>query len=170
MIFKAQLTINTDKLDITDPCYDEDVWCRTSVPVVPGQYTTEVWYYDDDEGYRDIRALLIYRSDSLYAKGDIDERALSLRSEYIDDIGVDSGTAGIYVNKPNYDDKTWRAIADYFYGRENAFSNKFYIATTQDNPTQCIGVTVSTGGDGGFPLYSMLDEGGNTVGYIVYFD
>lgn len=25
-------------IDVTDPCYNSDVWCRTSIDVVPGTY------------------------------------------------------------------------------------------------------------------------------------
>ena len=28
----------TSKVDITDPCYDKDTWCRKTVNVVEGNY------------------------------------------------------------------------------------------------------------------------------------
>lgn len=32
-----------NKVDITDPCYDKDAWCRITADCVPGTYTA---YYD----------------------------------------------------------------------------------------------------------------------------
>lgn len=37
----------TDVVDITDPAYDKDVWCRISRSVHPGRYDCIVWMHKD---------------------------------------------------------------------------------------------------------------------------
>ncbi len=36
------LNITADEIDITDPSYDKDVWCRTRKPITPGEYNCYV--------------------------------------------------------------------------------------------------------------------------------
>ena len=31
------------KIDITDPCYNKDVWCRTTATVKDGEYSCVIW-------------------------------------------------------------------------------------------------------------------------------
>lgn len=42
------LSIDNGKIDITDPCYDRDVWCRVNdVEVVPGKYVCQIEKQND---------------------------------------------------------------------------------------------------------------------------
>ena len=39
-------------VDITDPCYDKDVWCRMNdVKISDGEYTCNVWHHTDKGTY-----------------------------------------------------------------------------------------------------------------------
>lgn len=35
-------------VDITDPCYDKDVWCRMNAEVKSGTYDCRVWRQTDE--------------------------------------------------------------------------------------------------------------------------
>ena len=74
-------------IDVTDPCYNRNVWCRTSVDVVPGTYDC---YATHTENGR-VAEIFIKRKDSR-----------SVRTRMIDTIGVDAGLAGFFNNKKDY--------------------------------------------------------------------
>ena len=63
----------TDSVDITDPCYDRDTWCRMNgVKIKPGNYKCIVWMRPDKfvhEGkkYDDTRVATI----GIYLDGNI---------------------------------------------------------------------------------------------------
>ena len=41
-------------VDITDPCYDKDVWCRmNNVKISEGEYACYVWRHTDKGRYED---------------------------------------------------------------------------------------------------------------------
>ena len=41
-------------VDITDPCYDKDVWCRmNNVKISEGEYACYVWRHTDKGKYED---------------------------------------------------------------------------------------------------------------------
>lgn len=37
-VFAGTIQIKGDEVDVTDPCYDKNVWCRTKVKIYPGTY------------------------------------------------------------------------------------------------------------------------------------
>lgn len=93
-------------VDITDPCYDRDVWCRMDdVKIKTGIYTCMVWYQTDKGKYKgmpycDKRVGII----GIYLDGEIPRQK---EMEEIGVIGVDAGLAGFFHNKPDYDDEAW---------------------------------------------------------------
>lgn len=92
-------------IDITDPCYDKDVCCRTTATVKEGTYDCIVWrqtekYFDDGGECSDIRVGII----GIYLDGIIPRQS---EMEEIASIGVDAGLAGFFINKPDYTDKQW---------------------------------------------------------------
>lgn len=92
-------------VDITDPCYSKDVWCRMTAEVKAGEYTCYIWRnteYEDYNGrqYKDVRVGVI----GIYLDGII-PRQRSM--EEIGSIGVDAGLAGFFMNKPDYNDEEW---------------------------------------------------------------
>ena len=85
-----------DKIDITDPCYNKDVWCRiNNFPISAGTYECYVRMADNEEtgGWGERVARIGIRKD----KADRYVRKGS--------IGVDAGLAGFFNNKPDYTDE-----------------------------------------------------------------
>ncbi|ERT38314.1 MAG: hypothetical protein Q4F83_07705 [Eubacteriales bacterium] len=100
-------------VDITDPCYDRDTWCRMNdVKIKEGQYTCMVWYQTDrgecdgkPYSYRLVGIIGIYLNGVIPAQKSMKE---------IGCIGVDAGLAGFFHNKPDYSDEQnlpWRCLA-----------------------------------------------------------
>lgn len=99
-------------VDITDPCYDKDVWCRMNdVKISDGEYTCNVWHHTDKGTYKDgtpysyilVGAIGIYRNGDIPRQKDMEE---------IGSIGVDAGLAGFFHNKPDYSDEEWGRFCD----------------------------------------------------------
>ena len=127
--FMAQITLPSEELsaeptcgsgtmdfhgsvDITDPCYNRDVWCRmTDVKIRKGVYTCIAWHHKDkgtfDNGepycYDVIGIIGIYLDGVIPCQKDMKE---------IGSIGVDAGLAGFFHNKPDYTDGEWAAFCD----------------------------------------------------------
>lgn len=100
-------------VDITDPCYDKDVWCRMTAEVKSGEYDCLIWRHTDKvwcrtdklEQIKDVRVGVI----GIYLNGIIPpQRSM----EHIGDIGVDAGLAGFFMNKPDYNDDEWMVFCD----------------------------------------------------------
>jgi len=83
------------KVDVTDPCYDKDVWCRINgIDIERGDYTCIAWIDNDTE-----RVMIC----GVYLAGIPDANSY----EHIGHVGVDAGLCGIFENKPDYTDKAW---------------------------------------------------------------
>ena len=100
-----------NSVDITDPCYNRDVWCRMNhVKIKDGKYTCAVWHHTDKyehEGKicKDKRVGII----GIYLDGVI---PTAKAMEEIGSIGVDAGLAGFFHNKPDYSDEAWSKFCD----------------------------------------------------------
>ncbi len=92
-------------IDITDPCYDRNVWCRMNATVKSGEYDCRVWYqkekYELDGEIKEYRTVGII---GIYLDGII---PYPRQMELIGEIGVDAGLAGFFMNKPDYNDDEW---------------------------------------------------------------
>lgn len=97
-------------VDITDPCYDKDVWCRMTAEVKPGEYECRICRraekvtYGGKE-YNDVRVAKI----GIYRDGIVPNVKLM---KQIGEIGVDAGLAGFFMNKPDYNDEEWGDFCD----------------------------------------------------------
>lgn len=92
-----------DKIDITDPCYNKDVWCRiNNFPITAGIYACYIDVANDEEtcGWGERVARIGIRKD----------RATHFEEKGT--IGVDAGLAGFFVNKPDYNDKEWNEFVN----------------------------------------------------------
>ncbi len=151
----GKLKFTSNKLDVTDPCYDKDVWCRMTVDIIPGVYNYEVITYDGR-----CRYLSIKREGS----------GLVRRGLVIGEIGVDAGLAGFFENKPDYNDDTWDKICDYLYDEYDGGPR--IAATNNDNKRLfgCECVFCSSGyGDGSYEVRPLLDYRDMIVGYEITF-
>ena len=131
-----------DKIDITDPCYGEDVWCRiNNFPIPAGEYECYVLMADDieTEGWGNRVARIGIRKDE------------SERVERKGMIGVDSGMAGFFNcdNKLIFEDIIGGEVDDvYLY--DNAF------------------VSSSGYGDGAYDVYAGYKDGKIVEVYIEF--
>lgn len=145
------------KIDVTDPCYNKDVWCRMNdVAIKEGEYTcmvSEVTYDDVFNGkpyqYKIVESIAISLSGEFPAKSP---------SAYLDEIGVDAGLAGFFNNKPDYTDSEWKNFCNRLnHAQENAwiFDEGFF--------------SNSGHGDGSYSVFADRDEDNEIVGLVIYF-
>ena len=85
-----------EKVDITDPCYDKDVWCRMTEEIIPGDYNCYVKMIGDR-----ISEIFIIKN-----------RESAEHERLIGSIGVDAGLAGFFNDKPDYSDDYWNELCD----------------------------------------------------------
>lgn len=97
-------------IDITDPCYDKDVWCRMSATVKAGTYECRVWkqteryeYEGEEHKYQIVGIIGIYLDGIIPPQKQMEE---------IGSIGVDAGLAGFFMNKPDYTDEQWTEFCE----------------------------------------------------------
>jgi hypothetical protein len=105
-------------VDITDPCYDRDTWCRINgVKVRRGTYNAV--YYLGDNG-RITKTAIIHTS--LFNSKEIPD-IKKYDYEYVGDIGVDAGLAGFFIApKPDYTNEEWQQICEELNTNGNAVS------------------------------------------------
>lgn len=132
-------------VDITDPCYDRNVWCRMNdVKIKEGVYTCVVWrqtFKDEYEGkpYTDRRVGII----GIYLDGVIPPQR-SMKE--IGSIGVDAGLAGFFHHKPDYDNENWSKFCDLISHGDAWLTKDGFFST-------------SGYGDGGYGVYAQKRDG-----------
>jgi hypothetical protein len=83
----------SEKVVISDPCYDRDVWCMMNdVSVVPGEYNAYALKNDEGDFGERVASILCFHNDYFNTLFD----AMEEKWNEIDSIGVDSGQAGIF--------------------------------------------------------------------------
>ena len=104
-----------DKIDITDPCYNKNVWCRINdFPISAGTYECYIHEKDTSWGRRVARiGICKEKADRYEQKGSI---------------GVDAGLAGFFINKPDYDDDQWDDFV-YREGKAWIINDGFYSSS-----------------------------------------
>ena len=136
-----------EKIDITDPCYDKDVWCRiNNFPIKPGEYTCYACIADNEEtrGWGERVSRIGIRM------GDAD------RYERKGLIGVDAGLAGFFIDKPDYNSAEWKE----FCGKIN-FDQRVYLFDE--------GFFSESGyGDGAYNVYAGYKDGNIVEVYIEF--
>lgn len=129
--FVGELKVG-EQIDITDPCYDKDVWCRMKYDMVPGNYMCYVSTKDCDVWGTRVSRIGICLDGKTPA-----------RLKEIGEIGVDAGMAGFFNNKPDYSDDEWREFCeglgneDFWIREDCFFSDSGY-------------------GDGMYPVYAKF--------------
>lgn len=168
----------SEKVRVSDPCYDNDVWCKTNLTnVYPGEYNVEVDKTDlGGWGNRISRLTVIH-------KGYIMECADESNWEGHSDIGVDSGQAGIFCESSYRNDELaagittpaldrpfvipYRSGGDVWYDKMCNFTLSGESWGAYDT-----GVVTSSGiGDGSYPLDVVYNDDREIVGMrITYLD
>ena len=115
-------TINLpDKIDITDPCYNKDVWCRiNNFPITAGVYECYTVEADNDEtgGWGTRIARIGIRKD------------IADNYEEKGSIGVDAGLAGFFNNTPDSDDEAWIKICDMVNGKDVILTENSFFSSS----------------------------------------
>ena len=171
-----QITLS-ENVRVSDPCYDNDVWCKTRLTdVYPGVYNVEVEKSDEGGwGNRVSRVTVIHKG---YIMECNDESSWEEHSE----IGVDSGQAGIFCESSYRNDELSEGIttpdvdfslSDY---RDDKGGDRWYekmCKFTLDKEQWGVydtGVVTSSGyGDGGYPLDIVRNDDGQIVGMRITY-
>ena len=115
--FVGCIDLSLGAVDITDPCYGKDVWCRRTENIMPGTYNCYAYIGDDpDWGSRVwINQIVIADGEeSYYAE---DRVSLDDAWEEIGEIGVDAGMAGFFQNKPDFNDDEWDKLCSWLFDK-----------------------------------------------------
>lgn len=136
-----------EKIEITDPCYDKDVWCRINdFPISAGTYECYVQVANNSEtgGWGKRVAKIGIRK----------ENACDYKR--VGNIGVDAGLAGFFIDKPDYDDNQWMEFCNKINNEKQAwiFDEGFFSSSGY--------------GDGGYDVYAGYSNGKITEVYIEF--
>lgn len=141
-----------DTVDITDPSYNKDVWCRSTFEAVPGNYRcfykTEVL---KDWGKRVTSAWILH---SEIFEGISSDEDLGWSEEMLT-IGVDTGAAGFFDEKPDFDSESKHRIGRFMYGEDLVGTDQAWLV---DGSVEALlegrdGFWTSSGiGDGIYPV------------------
>ena len=152
------LDLSKGLVDITDPCYDKDVWCRINdFKVKPGQYVCEYVLNDDPKDLRIVHCIIVHKDHA-------DNFDYSECMKDIGEIGVDAGCAGFFFNKPDYDDNGWDEFCDYMFDTEQ--TNGYPCAYFRND----IGFWTTSGyGDGGYTVWAAKNADGEVYALDIDF-
>ena len=148
-------------VDVTDPCYDKDVWCRATLQdIVPGKYKCEAIIADEGKwGKRVSKARIVLDDGSDLAKIAKKRAERARQYEHVANIGVDAGLAGFFANKPDFDDDQWDELCEWMF--EGDISEKNYYIKRFDNNTD--GFWTSSGyGDGSYDVFAIYENVDNS--------
>ena len=106
-------------IDITDPCYDRDVRCRSTAAVKDGLYDCIVWRTNSNQ----VGIIGIYLNGNIPAQGDMKPVAT---------IGVDAGLAGFFINKPDYNDEEWKSFCNRLQDSDAWIIDEGFFSTSGD--------------------------------------
>ena len=146
-----------EKVDVTDPCYGRDVWCRMNdVQIKPGEYECFADILSDDQtgGWGEMVARIGIR---LVGSG-------AQVFDHLGEIGVDAGLAGFYRAKPDFTNDEWIEFC--------AIAHECPTIHLHDGEFggRLNGFTASSGyGDGSYPVYAARNKGGDIVALEIHF-
>lgn len=156
---------------VSDPCYGDDVWCKTQLSdVLPGNYSVIV--ESRDEGAWGVRNAHMIVTHEQY-------KTSRLRYEEVGGIGVDSGQAGIFCETSYRNDSISESIqtpesdfemtptesGDQWYNKMCRFTLSEDRWGVYDS-----GVVASSGyGDGMYPMTVAKNEDGKVVSIAITF-
>lgn len=172
LIFVGDFEINENEdLLISDPCYDDYCWCKNLVKnetIRQGVYSAFVVEKDyGDWGLRN-KELIIANSEFLNIH-DLENSVKDLDfCVELQEVGVDAGLCGFFINKPNYTREEWLKICDFLYPEKKYYVE--YIMAKKENPFMCDGVCSSSGfGDGCYPVLACVNNKGLFIGFKIVF-
>ena len=161
-VFAGTIQIKGDEVDVTDPCYDKNVWCRTKVKIYPGTYECYADFADFNcWGSSCMRCYIVNNAKGLKKRA-LKELKESARLKAC--IGVDAGMAGFFDNKPDFDDGEWSKLCDYTLAEETKGKQTF-IRTFKTGD----GFWTTSGfGDGAYDVRAV-EYGDKAIGVVIEF-
>ena len=163
----GKIHINTKDLDVTDPGYDDDVWCRLHIKdMQPGTYNCVVQYLEEGaNAKRYFRAPITIAKASIYLADGNEAESVKQRVEagrswrMVGMVGVDSGQAGFFAgHKPNFSDREWEELCNWMYDRKDVPQGDkprdWYIRMF-DEPCGESFWTASGYGDGAYSVHAI---------------
>jgi hypothetical protein len=164
-------TINLgSEVRVSDPCYGDDVWCKTRLTsVLPGEYNVDVDVSDQGEWGRRVSSMTVTHKDYV---------GKNLKYQEHGDIGVDSGQAGIFCESSYRNDSIEIETPehDFVLPYNDDSGDKWYekmckfTLSKQSYGTYDTGVVATSGfGDGSYPLAVARDEDKNIVSMVITF-
>lgn len=122
--YVGKITIPDGVVDVTDPCYDNDTWCRSQFEIKPGTYNCYS-YIGESYGW----GKRVWINQIVFADGEdaayAEEKIRSGRSwRKVGEIGVDAGLAGFFDNKPDFRDDAWEEFCDWMHDPDQRHSEK----------------------------------------------
>ena len=156
----GSLDITSDKIDITDPCYNRGARCRRTEPIVPGTYDCYVGTKKEMPGEVVCELVLLSAQE--------ERQSPSLKTKYIGTICVDVGLAGFFEGKPDYDDESWDNLGNYLLEPVNGAQRHYWLCD-ETSPMKCKCFFSFSGyGDGIYAVHSIAKDG-ELVGYKLVF-
>lgn len=154
-LYSGILNLSKGVLDITDPCYDKDTWCRKTVKKVKtGKWSCFYLQEAEDDG-RIAQIEIVHESVDI---NDIQNKYIAIGT-----IGVDAGLAGFFEEKPDYNDNEWSKICNFI-----PYDEPLIFQT--DSPMKCNGIVTSSGyGDGCYEVYGLTDNHFEVVALKIIF-
>ena len=143
-----------DTVDVTDPCYEKDTWCRKTLECKPGIYYGYAEFSDEESLGKRVARLSIY-------KDNINIPLDEMKIKYTD-IGVDSGLCGFFNNKPDFNGNEWRNFL-HVTGCMADYNSKLYKRVY----SIMYGIFSESGyGDGSYTVYINADKTAFTLVFI----
>jgi Protein of unknown function (DUF4241) len=150
---------------VSDPCYTDDVWCKTQLKnVLPGSYICDVSHNDTSGWGNRISGITAIHEDYV---------SRPIEWQFHSDIGVDSGQAGIFCESSYRNDEVATGITtpdvDFEMpdgGEGEAWYTKMCKFTLSEDSYGAYdtGMVSSSGiGDGSYPLYVAYDKNDNII-------
>ena len=136
-----------NNVDITDPCYDKDVWCRMTTACKPGKYNCYI-ETEEDSDYPRVACISIFKGDKIYGVEELEE---------IGTIGVDAGLAGFFDNKKDFSREEWLELCD-----------KIHLGEKKERAWILAGGFFSHSGygDGAYSVYASKNRDAFTIVFI----
>lgn len=158
--------VTSDKLVISDPCYDLGTWCMGTVPnVKPGLWTATIGIADTGEFGERIAFLAVFHQDSPPI-----QKLKACPASF--DVGVDSGQAGIFDYNHFHDEEVIedQELTDF---GSRWFTYCCYQTLDGEHHAGLIpyGVVASSGfGDGCYSCYVYTDWDSKAASWGVIID
>lgn len=151
-----------NSVDVTDPCYAADVWCRAKIEnMQPGKYACQTFIGDAGSwGRRVIKARIVLDDGSSVAQKTQQQIKSGESWCRLTSIGVDAGLAGFFANKPDFREEEWHELCGWMWSNESGDQDSFLKKMSNDTD----GFWTRSGyGDGCYDVYVIQEKVGDAI-------